>query len=114
MLGHSLDRCKCFIGFAGDGCEDDLDGVTTCARNCTWPRGTCQQGRCTCVKPYAGHDCSIELRHGQLSHALDSAGAKIGAMLAGLAISSLVALALLRFINVGVSIKAANNQVALS
>lgn len=113
MPGHSLDRCKCFVGFAGVGCEDDLEGVTTCAHNCSWPRGTCRHGRCACARAYTGHDCSIELRHGQLSHALDSAAAKLGVVLAGLALSTILALALLRFINVGVSIKASDG-VALT
>ena len=86
--GHALDKCKCHIGFEGDGCEQDRDGVTTCARNCSYPRGTCLHGRCTCADRFAGHDCSIELRHGQLSHALDSIYARVGAVVAAFAVSS--------------------------
>ena len=104
--GHSLDRCKCFIGFAGVGCEKDLEGVTTCARNCSFPAGTCYRGRCTCSPRFAGHDCSIELRHGKLAHALDSPVARLGAVMAVFAASTLMAMMLLRFINVGASIRA--------
>lgn len=105
--GHSLDRCKCFVGFDGPGCEDDLEGVTTCARNCSWPRGSCAHGRCTCAPSFAGHDCSIELRHGQLTHALDSGVAKLGAILGVLILSVASGLLLLRYINAGAEVAVA-------
>lgn len=69
--GRSPDRCRCFVGFEGDGCERDVEGVASCARDCSG-RGSCRHGRCTCDARFAGHDCSIELRHGRLVHALDS------------------------------------------
>ena len=52
--GHSKDACKCFVGFEGAGCENDLHGVTTCARNCSG-HGTCSHGRCTCDPTFAGN-----------------------------------------------------------
>ena len=67
-------------------------------------RGTCLHSRCTCAPSFAGHDCSIELRHGQLVHALDSGVAKLGAILGVFAVSTGGALVLLRYINLGASI----------
>ena len=99
--GHSADMCKCHVGFDGSGCELDLEGVTTCERNCSWPHGTCHKGRCTCAARHAGRDCSIELRHGELAHALDSPLARLGAVGLGLFVSSLCALLALRYVNVG-------------
>ena len=97
----ALSNLKLVVGFAGVGCEEDLEGVTTCERNCSWPHGSCYNSRCACQPKYAGHDCSIELRHGRLAHALDSAAAKLGAVVAVGAVSTCIALALVRFINVG-------------
>ena len=96
--GHSADRCKCFVGFAGDGCERDLEGTTTCPRACSG-HGKCANGRCSCDEKFAGHDCSIELRHSRLAHALDSMLARLGAASACFAVSSIGAALALRYIN---------------
>jgi len=107
-LGHSPDYCKCFTGFAGEGCELDLEGVTTCPRNCS-SHGVCRYGRCTCLERYAGHDCSIELHHGQLANMLDTWRARLGAALVCFLVSALVAAAGIRYIHVG-GIKLSANQ----
>ena len=95
---HSPDVCKCHVGFAGSGCERDLDGVTLCPRHCSG-HGSCLQGRCTCDPRFAGHDCSIELRQGQLAHALDGPLPRLVAFLVCAALSGLMAFAALRYIN---------------
>lgn len=97
--GHSPDRCKCFVGFAGDGCERDLEGVTTCPNGCTGHGKCVGGGRCQCDDRYAGSDCSIELRHHPLAHALDSTAARVGAVLAGLVLSSALASVAWRWVN---------------
>lgn len=96
--GHSLDRCKCHVGFEGDGCERDIHGVTTCPHACSG-HGVCARGRCTCETRFAGHDCSIELRHGRIARALDSVHARIGATVVCFALSAIGAMLALRYIN---------------
>jgi len=96
--GHSPDVCKCFIGFAGEACDQDLEGVTSCPHNCS-AHGTCRHGRCTCVGRFAGSDCSIELRRGQLAYLLDSWRARLGAALLCFLASAILAAAALRYIN---------------
>jgi hypothetical protein len=96
--GHSIDQCKCFAGFAGEGCQHDLDGITTCPRNCSG-HGTCFHGRCECDERHAGSACSIELRHGKLAHALDSPLARLGAAGACFVGSACLAILAVRYIN---------------
>ena len=92
--GHGLcktngpSRCKCFVGFAGVGCELDLAGTTSCPRACS-SHGKCLDGRCTCRTGYAGRDCSIQLRRGTYAHALDSFHVRLGAVLTCFVLSGL-------------------------
>ena len=99
--GHSQEWCKCHAGFAGAACEKDLEGVAICPRDCSG-RGTCRAGRCSCEPKFAGHDCSIELRHGRLAHALDSGAARVAAALACFVLTAGFAFGGLRYINRGV------------
>ena len=96
--GRSPDRCKCHIGFSGEACESDDEGVTTCPRGCSG-HGSCRHGRCTCDAAYAGHDCSIELRYGQFATLLHTWQARLCACLACFVLSTLVAALALRWIN---------------
>ncbi len=96
--GHSAERCKCHTGFEGAGCELDVEGVTTCPRECSG-HGVCSGGRCACDEHYAGHDCSIELRHGRLAHALDSASARVVAAFGCFVLTAGCAALAIRYIN---------------
>ena len=96
--GHSPDRCKCDAGFSGDGCENDMEGVASCPHDCRG-HGVCRKGRCSCEPPFAGQDCSIEIRHGELATLLDTSRARLVAALACFALTAGVAVGALRWIN---------------
>ena len=91
---HSPDRCNCFVGSSGEGCEHTTED---CPRACSG-RGACKTGKCVCVGAFTGTDCSIELRSAN-SYALDSHFARLSAAFACFLLSALVAIAAVRYIN---------------
>ena len=94
--GHSPDRCDCFVGSSGEGCERQAGDA--CPRACSG-HGSCgDDGKCTCRAGYVGSDCSIELRR-EGSYDLDSFAARVAAAAICFVLSGMVAGLAMRYIN---------------
>ena len=97
--GHSPDVCRCHAGFGGAGCENDIELIATCPRECSG-HGNCAGGQCTCEPGWVGADCGIEVRRSRFAHALDGQGARLLAALACFGATAIVALCLRRYVDV--------------